>query len=245
MKVLIYIPTYNTSRTLAETISKISKDIEYEYVVVDNGSDDNTVEVAKNLGLRVIRHHSNRGYGESQKTAYIYSFGNKADVVVMLHSDNQYDPSLLSQILSPIINDEADVVLGSRILGGSALEGGMPIYKYFSNLFLTRLENLVLGTNISEFHTGYRAYKTEVLERIPFLFNSDSWLFDSEILFQIVQEGCRIKEIPIPTIYHPNAKTVSFLDGVGYGLGVLKLICCFLLHRLGIWKSKQFKIKEI
>lgn len=245
MKILIYIPTYNTSKTLAETISKVSKDIECEYVVVDNGSCDNTVEVAKSLGLRVIRHHSNRGYGESQKTAYIYSFGNKADIVVMLHSDNQYDPSLLSQILSPIINDEADVVLGSRILGGRAIEGGMPVYKYISNRFLTRLENLVLGTNISEFHTGYRAYKTGVLERIPFLFNSDSWLFDSEIIFQIVQENCRIKEIPIPTIYHPNAKTVSFFDGVGYGLGVLKLISRFLLHRLGIWKSKQFKIMEV
>ena len=244
MKILIYIPTYNTSRTLAETISKISKDIECEYVVVDNGSNDNTVEVAKKLGLRVIRHHSNRGYGQSQKTAYIYSFGNKADIVVMLHSDNQYDPSLLTEILSPIINGEADVVLGSRILGGGALEGGMPVYKYISNRFLTMLENLVLGTNISEFHTGYRAYKTEVLERIPFLFNSDSWLFDSEIMFQIVQEGCRIKEIPIPTSYHPNAKTVSFLDGMVYGLGVLKLIIHFSLNRLGILKSKQFQIKR-
>lgn len=245
MKILIYLPTYNTSKTLSDTISKISSDIECEYVVVDNGSDDNTVEVAKNLGLRVIRHHYNRGYGESQKTAYIYSFGNKADVVVMLHSDNQYDPSLLSQILSPIINDEADVVLGSRILGGSALQGGMPIYKYISNRFLTMLENLALGTNLSEFHTGYRAYKTDVLERIPFLFNSNSWLFDSEIIFQIVQEGCRIKEIPIPTIYHANAKTVSFFDGVVYGVGVLKLIVRFLLHRLGIWKSKKFQIKKV
>ncbi len=244
MKILIYIPTYNASKTLGDVVSGISKDIECEYVIVDNGSDDNSVEIAMKLGLRVIRHHHNRGYGGSQKTAFLYASGNTADVIVVLHSDNQYDPSLLSEILSPLVNDSADVVLGSRILGGKAIEGGMPYYKFISNRFLTWLENMVLGSNISEFHTGYRAYRTKVLEEIPFLFNSDNWLFDSEILFQIVHKGARIKEIPIPTSYHINASSVSLFDGIIYGIGVLKLIACYSLHCSGIWKLKQFSIDK-
>ncbi|UCB56942.1 MAG: glycosyltransferase family 2 protein [Candidatus Omnitrophota bacterium] len=240
MKVLIYMPTYNTSKTLVQTISKIPKNLDCEYIVVDNGSKDNSVQLAKSLGLRVIRHYHNRGYGGSQKTAYIYAIGSKADVVVMLHSDDQYDPTLLNQILKPIKDDEADVVFGSRILGAKALEGGMPRYKYVSNRFLTRLENSALGTNISEFHSGYRAFRIKALEKIPFLFNSDSWLFDSEIIFQLVLARLRIKEISIPTKYHATASSIPFFESIIYGLGVLKLIIRFYLYRLGILKSKQF-----
>lgn len=240
MKILVYIPTYNTAKTLAQTISKIPKNIECEFIVVDNGSKDNSVQVAESLGLKVIRHYHNRGYGGSQKTAYIYAMGAKTDVVAMLHSDDQYDPSLLNQILEPIRKDEADVVFGSRILGSRALQGGMPIYKYISNRFLSWFENLALGTNISEFHSGYRAFKTKALEKIPFLFNSDNWLFDSEIIFQLVWAGQRIKEIPIPTKYHATASSVPFFDCIIYGLGVFKLIMRFYLYRLGIIKPKQF-----
>jgi len=240
MKVLIYIPTYNTSKTLAQTIFKIPKNLDCKYIVVDNGSEDDSVRIAESLGLRVIRHHHNRGYGGSQKTAYIYAMGCETDVIVMLHSDDQYDPALLNKILEPLENNQADVVFGSRILGAKALEGGMPIYKYISNLFLTRMENLALGTDISEFHSGYRAYKVKALERIPFLFNSDNWLFDSEIIFQLVRAGMRIKEIPIPTNYHASSSSVPFSDCIIYGLGVFKLIISFYLHRLGIIKVRQF-----
>lgn len=240
MKILIYIPMYNTAKVLAQTISRIPKDLECEYIVIDNGSRDDSVAVAESFGLKVIKHHHNRGYGGSQKTAYIYALGNKADIVVMLHSDNQYDPSLLRKIIKPIEMDEADAVFGSRILGGKAIDGGMPRYKYISNRFLTYIENLALGTKFFEFHSGYRAFKTSALAKIPFLFNSDDWLFDSEIIFQLVQAGFRIKEVPIPTNYHASASSVPFFDCIGYGFGVFGLVLRFDLHQRGLIKAKQF-----
>ena len=239
-KILIYIPTRNTASQLKNTLSRIHLNLKCDYLVVDNGSSDKSVQLARSLGLRVIQHHFDRGYGGSQKTAYGYALGKDADIVVMLHSDGQYDPVFLSQILEPIINNKADAVFGSRILGGGALAGGMPRWKYFSNRFLTKFENWVLGSKLTEFHSGYRAYSMNMLERIPFLYNSDSWLFDSEIIFQINNLGFRIKEIPITTRYHKGASSVNFFEGVVYGLCVFWLAFKYSLHRCGMVRQKQF-----
>lgn len=239
-KILIYIPTRNTSLHIKDTLDRIPRNLNFEYLVVDNGSTDNSVEVARSLGLRVVQHHFDRGYGASQKTAYSYALGKEVDIVAMIHSDGQYDPLFLPQVLEPILRDEADAVFGSRILGKGALKGGMPYWKYIFNRFLTWFENRVLGSNLSEFHSGYRAYSLKLLERIPFLYNSDSWLFDSEIIFQIKNMGFKIKEIPISTRYHKGASSVSFFEGVGYGLGIFCLAFKYLLHRFGAVKQKQF-----
>lgn len=240
MKILIYIPTRNTAVHLKNTLGRIPTSIKADFLVVDNGSRDNSVELAKSLGLRVMQHHFDRGYGASQKTAYSYALGKEADIVVMLHSDAQYDPKYLPQIIQPILDNEADAVFGSRILGKGALSGGMPYWKYVSNIFLTWFENKSIGINLSEFHTGYRAYSAKLLERIPFMYNSDNWLFDSEIIFQIVNLGFRIKEIPISTSYHKGASSVNFIEGAGYGLGIFKLVFKYLLHHLGLCRQKQF-----
>ncbi|MDD4953556.1 MAG: glycosyltransferase family 2 protein [Candidatus Omnitrophica bacterium] len=239
-QILIYIPMRNTAGQLEATLRRIPAGIEAEYLAVDNGSKDNSVELANNLGLHVIRHHFDRGYGASQKTAYSYALGKGADFVVMLHSDGQYDPKYLPDILGPLLKDEADFVFGSRIKGKGALAGGMPSWKYISNLFLTRFENFILGSSLSEFHSGYRAFSMKLLERVPFLYNSDSWLFDSEIIFQIKNLGFRIKEIPISTSYHKGASSVGFFEGVEYGLSIFWLSFKYLLHRYGIIKQKQF-----
>lgn len=239
-KILIYIPMRNTAMQLKNTLNRIPQDLKAEFLVVDNGSKDNSVESAKSLGLKVIQHHFDRGYGASQKTAYSYALGKEVDVVVMLHSDGQYDPKYLPQILKPILHNEADAVFGSRILGRGALSGGMPRWKYVSNLFLTWFENKALGTNLSEFHSGYRAFSIKLLERIPFLYNCDNWLFDSEIIFQIKNLGFSIKEIPISTSYHKGASSVKFLEGLGYGLGIFWLALKYFLHLHGLVRQKQF-----
>lgn len=239
-KILMYVPTRNTASQLKKTLDRIPAGLKYECIVVDNGSKDNSVELARSLGLKVIQHHFDRGYGASQKTAYSYALGKEADIVYMLHSDGQYDPVYIPQILEPIFRGEADVVFGSRILGKGALKGGMPRWKYAFNRFLTWFENKVLGSNLSEFHSGYRAYSMKALERIPFQYNSDSWLFDSEIIFQIINLKFRIKEIPVPTRYHKGASSVSFLEGVGYGLGIFWLAFKYILHSRGLIRQKQF-----
>lgn len=240
-ELLIYIPMRNTANQLENTLSRVPQELKNsDFLAVDNGSKDNSVELARKLGLKVIQHHFDRGYGASQKTAYSYALGKDVDLVVMLHSDGQYDPKLLPQILEPIIRGEADAVFGSRILGKGALKGGMPRWKYISNLFLTWFENKVLGVNLSEFHSGYRAYSKKLLERTPFLYNSDNWLFDSEIIFQIKNLGFRIKEIPITTSYHKGASSVKFWEGAEYGLSIFWLAFKYLLHRSGLIKQKQF-----
>jgi glycosyltransferase involved in cell wall biosynthesis len=239
-KILIYIPTRNTANTLEETYRRIANAEAYDYIVVDNGSEDESVAIAERLGLRVIRHHFDRGYGGTQKTAYSYALGRDSDIVVMLHSDGQYAPELLPKIVKPISEGHSDAVFGSRILGRKALEGGMPYWKYISNRFLTWIENKALGTNLSEFHSGYRAYSLSLLSRVPFLYNSDNWLFDSEIIFQIKNLGFRITEIPIPTTYSKSASSVSFFDGVIYGLSIFLLIFKYLLHKGKIIRFKQF-----
>jgi glycosyltransferase involved in cell wall biosynthesis len=239
-KILIYIPTRNTALHLEDTLKRIPPGLSYEYLVVDNGSKDNSVELARGLGLKVVQHHFDRGYGASQKTAYSYALGKGADIVVMLHSDGQYDPKFLPQVLQPLLDDQAEAVFASRMLGKGALAGGMPLWKYVFNKLLTRFENKVLGANLSEFHSGYRAYSMKLLERVPFLYNSDTWLFDSEIIFQVKNLGFRIKEISISTRYHKGASSVGFFEGVGYGLGIFWLAFKYIMHHSGLRRQKQF-----
>lgn len=241
-KILIFIPTRNTAPTLEKTFRLIPEQIRNtaEFIVVDNASSDNSVEVAERLGLKVIRHESDRGYGGSNKTAFNYAKAIKADIFVVLHSDCQYDPTILDKVLEPMLRGDADAVFGSRILGKKALQGGMPWWKYISNRFLTWLENRALNANLSEYHTGYRIYAMSMLKKIPYELDSDNWIFDSEIIFQILHLGFTIREVPIPTTYQGPISSISFSTGVVYGLAILWLIVNLKLHHWGIVKQKQF-----
>lgn len=240
-RVLVMVPTRNTARTLEETIRRIPPGVVDDILVVDNGSTDMSVAIAESLGLKVVRHYFDRGYGASQKTAFSYATAVGAEVLAILHSDLQYPPSLLPDLVAPILEGKADVVFGSRVMEGKAIEGGMPRYKYISNRFLTYVENKTLKSNLSEFHTGCRAYRVKMLERIPYFFNSDSWLFDSQIIFQILNLKFRVVEFPIPCIYDGNSSSVSFRDGVVYGLGVLGLCARYTLHKWGIWPDSKYR----
>lgn len=244
-KVIIYIPAHDASKALRKTVSDIPPGIYDEIILVDNASRDNTVEIAESLGLTVIRHENNKGYGGSQKTGFRVALKKGADIIVMLHSDGQYNPKLLPQMLEPLCREEADCVFGSRFLNRDALAGGMPLWRYVANRFLTIIENMIVGSNLSEFHSGYRLYTRKLLESIPYENNSDNWLFDSEIIIQVVHFGFKIKELPIPTCYNKNSSSMSFKEGVVYGLGVFKAIGRYVLHRSGIWQTPQYKIKDM
>jgi glycosyltransferase involved in cell wall biosynthesis len=241
-KILIFIPTRNTAATIEKTFNLIPEHIkkEAEFIVVDNASVDNSVETAKKLGLTVIRHETDRGYGGSNKTAFDYAKTRDVDIFVILHSDCQYDPTIMDRVLEPMLRDKADAVFGSRILGKKALQGGMPWWKYLANRFLTCLENWSLNANLSEYHTGYRIYSMELLKRIPYSFDSDDWIFDSEIIFQILHLGFTVKEVPIPTTYEGPISSITFSTGVVYGLSIFWLIAKFKLHQWNIIKQKQF-----
>jgi glycosyltransferase involved in cell wall biosynthesis len=241
-KILIFIPTRNTAPTVEKTYNLIPAHIreKAEFIVVDNASADNSVEVARKLNLPVIRHDKDRGYGGSNKTAFDYARKIGADIFIVLHSDCQYDPSIMDRVLEPILKNEADVVFGSRILGKSALKGGMPWWKYISNRFLTWLENVSTHAQLSEYHTGYRIYTLPVLKKICYDLNSDNWIFDSEIIFQILNLGFRIKEVPIPTTYSGPISSISFGVGVIYGLSIFWLICKYKLHAWHIVRRQQF-----
>jgi len=241
-KVLIFIPTRNTATTLEKTVRLLPDRVreEAQFVVVDNASTDNSVQVAQNLGIPVIRHEQDRGYGGSNKTGFDYAMTRDVDFFAILHSDCQYDPSLMDKILAPALSGEADLVLGSRILGGQALAGGMPWWKYVSNRFLTWCENKALGVYLSEYHTGYRIYSMQLLRKIMYREDSDNWIFDSEILFQICHLKFKIKELPIPTTYEGPISSVSFKAGAIYGLSIFKLIIKYLLHKWGIRIQGQF-----
>ncbi len=239
-KIVIFMPARNTARLLEETFADIPEGFADQIILVDNASSDNTVEVADALGMTIIQHEKNLGYGGSLKTGYSTAVHEGADIVVMLHSDNQYDPGFLPQIVKPILDDEADAVLGSRILGAEARAGGMPWWKYLANVALTRLINRAIGSNIHEFHTGYRAYSREVLENLPYRYASDNFLFDTEIIIQIIRHGYRVREIPIPTRYFTGASTMTFKQCVIYGVGILISLSRYYAHRLNIWKSRRY-----
>jgi glycosyltransferase involved in cell wall biosynthesis len=248
-RVIVVMPAYNAARTLEKTYGDLPTDQIYEVILVDDVSSDNTVEVAERLGLKCLVHFQNRGYGGNQKTCYLEALKDGADIVVMLHPDNQYDATRVPAMVAPIAQGRADMVLGSRLLGGTqaTLKGGMPIWKFISNRFLTTSENVVFGTHLSEMHTGYRAYSRRLLETIPFLLNSDDFVFDSEVIAQAVAFGFRIVEVPVPTRYFPEASSVNFRRSVVYGLSTLNVARRYLFHKLGIRRSKQFtkQLKDV
>jgi len=240
-KVIVVMPAYNAAKTLEKTYNDLPKEVVDRIILVDDVSQDETVEIAQLLGLKVIIHIQNKGYGGNQKTCYIEALKDGADIVVMLHPDYQYDSRLVPQLIQPIIERRADLVLGSRMLKSGALAGGMPLYKYIANKFLTAVENLVLRKNLSEYHTGFRAYSRRLLETMPFLLNSDKFLFDTEVIAQTVAFGFEITEIAVPTRYFKEASSVDFKNSVIYGLGTLGVMCRYLLDRWGLVKRPQFR----
>jgi glycosyltransferase involved in cell wall biosynthesis len=238
--VIVVMPAYNAAKTLERTYNDLPKEVVSKAILVDDVSQDETVEVARRLGLDVVVHIQNRGYGGNQKTCYLKALEEKADIVVMLHPDYQYDSTLVPELIRPIQEGRADMVLGSRFLQGGTLAGGMPIYKYASNRFLTTVENLVLGQRLSECHTGFRAYSRRLLETIPFLLNSDDFVFDTEVIAQAVAFGFRIAEIGVPTRYFAEAYSVNFRRSVVYGLGTLGVMARYLMAKWRLVQIPQF-----
>ena len=238
-KVVVVMPAYNAAKTLQDTYKKISMDLVDEIILVDDASKDDTFTKARELGLVSLRHPHNLGYGGNQKTCYTEALAREADIIVMIHPDGQYDPSFLKPILEPIIKGEADVVLGSRMLyKKNALKGGMPVYKFCSNIFLTFMENLILGLQLSEYHTGYRAYSRHFLATIPFMRNSNDFVFDTQVLVQAAWFKMRIKEIPVDTIYFKEASSVNFFNSAIYGFKTLAVLVRYLFHRFNIFRYR-------
>jgi glycosyltransferase involved in cell wall biosynthesis len=238
-KVIVVMPAYNAEKTLIKTYNEIPKDIVDEIMLTDDASKDSTVEIAKKLNIKTIIHELNKGYGANQKTCYTQALRLNPDIIVVLHPDYQYTPKLIPAMASMIASGEYDVILASRILGRSALRGGMPIYKYIANRILTFLENFLLGQKLTEYHTGYRAFSSEVLRNIPFLKNSDDFVFDNQIIAQIFYFGYRIGEISCPTKYFPDASSINFRRSIKYGIGVLSTILRTILHKA---KLKKYPI---
>ena len=234
-------PAYNAGRTLRMTYAELPTDHVDHVILVDDGSTDDTVAVARELNLSLFLHDRNYGYGANQKTCYAEALRAGAEIVVMVHPDYQYDPRLVPEIVHPIQRGEADVVLGSRLKSGSALSGGMPWWKYVSNRFLTELENWIFGLRLSEYHTGYRAYRAEVLETVNLGLNADHFIFDQEIVAQIVEAGYRIAEVAVPTRYFAEASSAGLVASLRYGAGILWLVFRYVLHRSGWWRQKQFE----
>jgi glycosyltransferase involved in cell wall biosynthesis len=240
---VIVMPAYNAALTLAETFRAIPQGYYDEVVVVDDHSRDDTVELARQLNLKAIRHPHNVGYGGNQKTCYMEALRDGATIVVMLHPDGQYDPAIIPEMIRPIREGRADMVLGSRMMTrGGARAGGMPLWKRVANRFLTTLENLAMGQRFTECHTGYRAYSRRFLETVPFLRNANGFVFDTEVIFQAVHFGLPVVEVPVASRYFADASSVNFRQGVVYGLGTLWTACRFLLHRSGLKSSPKFRL---
>jgi glycosyltransferase involved in cell wall biosynthesis len=244
-KVIVVLPAYNAGKTLEDTYKEIPFDIVDDVIVVDDASVDNTVEVAQRIGIRhVICHEENKGYGGNQKTCYDTALKLGADIVIMLHPDYQYTPKLIPSMAYIIANGLYPVVLGSRILGKGARKGGMPFYKYFFNRFLTFSQNMLVNEKISEYHTGYRAFSREVLEKINYHANSDDFVFDNQMLSQIIYAGFHIAEVTCPTKYFTEGSSINFRRSMVYGMGVLKTSFCHFLQRAGIAKFDIYKFRK-
>jgi len=241
-RIAVVLPAYNAEKTLEATVAELPELVDF-CILVDDHSSDRTTEVAKRLGLQYFVHDQNYGYGRNQQTCYREALASGADLVIMVHPDYQYTPRLVTAMASMVAFDVYDVVLGSRIIGGTALRGGMPLWKYISNRFLTAFENFFLKVKLSEYHTGYRAFSREVLTKLPLLENSDDFVFDNQMLAQCVHFGFRIGEVSCPTKYFEDASSINFKRSVQYGLGVLLTTMQFALQRLGIMHFRIFSTK--
>ncbi|MBI5252209.1 MAG: glycosyltransferase family 2 protein [Desulfomonile tiedjei] len=239
-KIIVVLPAYNAAATLEKTVSELDRQVVDDILLVDDYSADETVRLARGMNIRCFLHDRNYGYGRNQKTCYAEALKSQADVIVMLHPDYQYSPKLVPAIAAMVVSDEYEVVLGSRILGGKTRSGGMPLYKYISNRVLTLTENFLLGSKLSEFHTGFRAFSRRVLEELPLNENSDDFMFDNEMLAQAIYFDFSVGEISCPTRYFPEASSINFRRSVIYGLGVLWTSVRFRLQRWGICSFKIF-----
>jgi len=241
-KIAVVLPAYNAEKTLEATYKEIPFSIVDEVILTDDKSDDKTVEEAKELGIKhIIQHKKNRGYGANQKSCYNKALELDADIIVMLHPDYQYTPKLIEPICYVIANEVYPVVLGSRILGNGAIKGGMPKYKYIANRFLTLFQNILMNQKLSEYHSGYRAFSKEVLQDINYMENSDDFVFDNQMLAQILYKGYEIGELTCPTKYFEEASSINFRRSAKYGLGVLKTSILYFFNKLGITKSDIFR----
>ncbi|HVT01978.1 MAG TPA: glycosyltransferase family 2 protein [Thermoanaerobaculia bacterium] len=241
-KVVVVLPAYNAEKTLVATYNDIPKDWVDEILLVDDVSRDRTVEVAKELGLKVIVHPRNRGYGGNQKTCYRTAMDDLGgDIMVMVHPDHQYDPTIIPQLIQPLLDDQCDAVFGSRMLGGRPIEGGMPKWKYFANLFLTMVENATFYVFLSEYHSGFRAYSRRYLDSVNFEANSDNFVFDTEIIAQGVAAKMLIREVPIQTRYFKEASQIGFWKSVRYGLEILKTMVLYKLHKKHLYSHRLFR----
>jgi glycosyltransferase involved in cell wall biosynthesis len=240
-KVIVIMPAYNAEKTLQRTLDDIPMDWVDEIILVDDQSRDRTVDLARELGLQVFVHPVNRGYGGNQKTCYTAALQRGGEIMVMIHPDHQYDPTVIPQMIQPILDGRCDAVFGSRMLGGRPLEGGMPKWKYLANIFLTAFENATFYMYLTEYHSGLRAYSRKYLETVRFMANSDDFVFDSEIIAQGVLHGMRIREIPIETRYFQEASQIGMGRSIVYGLSILETLVKFKLHKKGILKFGMFK----
>ncbi|MGA7617548.1 MAG: glycosyltransferase family 2 protein [Thermoanaerobaculia bacterium] len=240
-KVIVVLPAYNAEKTLHATWEDIPKEWVDEILLVDDCSSDRTVEVANSLGIRTVVHPKNRGYGGNQKTCYRTAMELGGDIMVMVHPDHQYDPKIIPELITPLIAGSCDAVFGSRMLGGRPIEGGMPKWKYFANLFLTMIENATFYVFLSEYHSGFRAYSRRYLESVNFEANSDNFVFDTEIIAQGVARQMRIREVPIATRYFDEASQIGFTRSVRYGLEILKTMIFYKLHKKGIYSHRIFR----
>ncbi|GIW63009.1 MAG: glycosyl transferase family 2 [Patescibacteria group bacterium] len=243
-KVVVVLPAYNAEKTLEKTVSEIPKDYVDEIILVDDGSLDNTYKIAKKLKLTAYKHKTNKGYGANQKTCYKLALAHNADIIIMLHPDYQYDPKVIKYFVEIIQDGYFDIMLGTRIRSRQeAIQSGMPIYKYFANRILTFIENILSGQNLSEWHTGYRAFRKKVLQTIPFEKNSDDFVFDTQILFQAVERGFRIGELSIPARYLPESSSINFKRSIIYAVLTLKTAVLYFLRSLVTQNKYEPKTK--
>ena len=240
-KVVVVLPAFNAERTLRKTYEELPSEVVDETILIDDASTDETVRIANDIKIKTIIHESNQGYGANQKTCYNAALESGGDIIVMLHPDYQYPPKLVVPMAYMLGSGEYDMVIGSRILGGKSLKGGMPVYKYVSNRVLTFIQNLATGAKLSEYHTGYRAYTREVLETIPFLENSDDFIFDNEMLSQVLYKGFNVGEISCPTRYFAEASSINFARSVKYGLGCVWVSIQYRLSKWGLINFRLFR----
>ena len=242
-KVVVVLPAYNAGKTLERTVAAIPKEFVDEIILIDDASKDNTVEVARKLGLKVFAHPKNLGYGGNQKTCYKEALKLGADVAVMVHPDFQYDPSFIPEMIKPLAADECDAVFGSRMrIKRNALLGGMPYWKFIANILLTKFENFILQMDLTEYHSGFRAYGKKVM-RLPLELNSDDFVFDTEIIAQMKVAGMNIREIPITTRYFAEASMIGFGKSIKYGFGIIEVMTQYLLQKMNIKNYAKFRVK--